>query len=57
MSLQILCHVCRRPKVFVCPQDVNSSLYVYHEVLEGCGELVKPTEYTGLGQVRNGEFL
>ncbi|EIE20972.1 hypothetical protein COCSUDRAFT_83531 [Coccomyxa subellipsoidea C-169] len=32
-------------------QGVNSSLYVYHEVLEGCGELVKPTEYTGLGQV------
>ncbi len=35
----------------VCLQGVNSSLYVYHEVLEGCGELVKPTEYTGLGQV------
>ncbi|BDA42333.1 Alpha-amylase A [Coccomyxa sp. Obi] len=32
-------------------QDVNSSLYIYHEVLEGCGELVLPTEYTGLGQV------
>lgn len=35
----------------VCLQGVNSSLYVYHEVPEGCGELVKPTEYTGLGQV------
>ena len=33
-----------------CMQDVNGSLYVYHEVLEGCGELVQPTEYTALGQ-------
>lgn len=37
-----------------CMQEVNSSLYVYHEVLEGCGELVLPTEYTGLGQVCSG---
>ena len=32
-------------------QGVNSSLYVYQEVLEGCNELVKAEEYSGLGQV------
>jgi hypothetical protein len=26
-------------------------MYVYQEVMEACGELVQPTEYTGLGQV------
>jgi hypothetical protein len=32
-------------------QGVNKSLYVYQEVMESCGELVQPTEYTTLGQV------
>ncbi len=32
-------------------QGVNSSLYVYQEVLEGCNELVTAEEYTSLGQV------
>ena len=34
-------------------QGVNSSLYVYQEVLEGCNELVTAEEYSGLGQVPN----
>ena len=34
-------------------QGVNSSLYVYQEVLEGCNELVTAEEYTSLGQVRH----
>ncbi len=32
-------------------QGVNSSLYMYQEVLEGCNELVTAEEYTSLGQV------
>ena len=32
-------------------QGVSSSLYVYQEVLEGCNELVRAEEYSGLGQV------
>lgn len=37
-------------------QEVNGSLYVYQEVMESCGELVQPTEYTELGQVCNQEL-
>ena len=36
---------------WVAVQGVDSSLYVYQEVLEGCNELVTAEEYTGLGQV------
>ena len=36
---------------WVAVQGVNSSLYVYQEVLEGCSELVTGEEYSGLGQV------
>ena len=32
-------------------QGVNSSLYVYQEVLEGCNELVTAEEYVSLGEV------
>ena len=33
-------------------QGVDSTLYVYQEVLEGCNELVTAEEYTSFGQVR-----
>ena len=36
---------------WVAVQGVDSSLYVYQEVLEGCNELVTAEEYSGLGQV------
>ena len=38
-------------------QGVNSSLYVYQEVLEGCNELVTGEEYSGLGQVHTPSYL
>lgn len=37
-------------------QGVNSSLYVYQEVLEGCNELVTAEEYSSLGQVESNPF-
>ena len=33
-------------------QGVDSTLYVYQEVLEGCDQLVTAEEYTSLGQAR-----
>ena len=38
-------------------QGVDSSLYVYQEVLEGCNELVTAEEYSGLGQVPKASIL